>query len=234
MTQSLLAEWPYAAQDHQTWGRLQRRLYPLHAGLATAEYLAVRDDVLGPPGGAMPTLSVASDRLTDATGFALRPAGGVVGYAEFFADLAAGEFPVNQAMRSPAEADFTPVPDWFHEAVGHAAALAVPAVAELYRGFGAAGGRCRTEADFRRLGKVFWFTAEVGLVREGGAVKAFGGALLSSVAELAGLADAEVRPFDLAAIEATRFDYKVPQRLYFVADSLAALCAATAARLAAW
>src|SRR5207248_462920 len=123
-----------------------------------------------------------------------------------------------QFLRDPESPDFSPLPDWFHEAVGHAGMLASPRVARLYRLFGRTGVRASSKEGLRRLGRLYWFSAEAGVVREGGAVKAFGGAILSSVAEITAFHQCELLPFVAETVEAADYDIYRPQPRFFVAE----------------
>jgi phenylalanine-4-hydroxylase len=69
--------------------------------------------------------------------------------------------------------------------------------------------------------KIYWFTVEFGLCREGGAVKAFGAGLLSSFGELEYCLSEkpEKVPFDPEKAALTKYPITEYQPLYFVADS---------------
>ena len=67
---------------------------------------------------------------------------------------------------------------------------------------------------------------------EGGVPKALGAGLLSSAGELHGIERADIRPFDIEAIEATPYGTDDLQPTLFVADSVAALIESTLSALA--
>jgi phenylalanine-4-hydroxylase len=74
------------------------------------------------------------------------------------------------------------------------------------------------DATVERIGRLYWFTLEFGVVREGGALKACGAGLLSSFGELGRFAaQAELRPFDAGAVAATPYDPTDYQKLLYVA-----------------
>lgn len=64
-----------------------------------------------------------------------------------------------------------------------------------------AGKRCRWRGSSARMARLFWFTVEFGLVREGGEVKIYGSGLISTHADAANALgpDCERRPFSLEA-----------------------------------
>ncbi|KAJ2371911.1 hypothetical protein H4S02_009384, partial [Coemansia sp. RSA 2611] len=71
------------------------------------------------------------------------------------------------------------------------------------------------------LATIFWFTAEFGLCREGGDVRAFGAGLLSSFGELeyALTEKPEKRTFDPSQAAVQKYPITQYQPVYFVADS---------------
>jgi phenylalanine-4-hydroxylase len=69
------------------------------------------------------------------------------------------------------------------------------------------------------VSRVFWFTIEYGLVMEDGRTKACGASLLSSGAELDYFLDAEIRPFDVAAMGRQKYLVEEYQPVLFRAES---------------
>jgi phenylalanine-4-hydroxylase len=114
---------------------------------------------------------------------------------------------------------YTPEPDVVHELLGHACTLASPVLCELNRQVGRAAARATSHEGLERLGRVYWFSIEFGVLREAGAVRAFGAGLLSSAGELEAMHDAELRPFDTALMEQQDYDVTRYQPILFCADS---------------
>jgi phenylalanine-4-hydroxylase len=133
--------------------------------------------------------------------------------------LARGVFLSTQYIRHHSSPLYTPEPDVAHEVVGHAMTLASESLAELNRLFGEAVGRTRSAEALERLSRVYWFTIEFGVLREGGELKAYGTGLLSSAGELEAMRDAKLRPFDLEAASRTDYDPTRYQPILFCADS---------------
>src|SRR5262249_2005480 len=150
----------------------------LHARLACREHLAAFPRIGFTP-ARIAQLAEVSTVLRSATGFSLQPVAGLVTPRAFMEKLADGMFLATQYMRHHSRPFYTPEPDVIHELIGHCALLTEPRYANVNRMFGEATRRAddaRTEALIR----VYWYTLEFGLVREGDAVKAFGAGLLSS------------------------------------------------------
>ncbi|MGH7131380.1 MAG: phenylalanine 4-monooxygenase, partial [Phycisphaerales bacterium] len=73
-----------------------------------------------------------------------------------------------------------------------------------------------------RLGRLFWFTVEFGLIREDNRVKIYGSGLVSSHGEAEyslTSSDPERRPFDLEQVCNTTFEIDHYQPIYYVLES---------------
>src|SRR5213079_1397378 len=88
----------------------------------------------------------------------------------------------------------------------HGVTLASPRLAELNRLFGKAVQSTQSADALEKLSRVYWFTIEFGVLREDGAVKAYGTGLLSSAGELDEMRSARLRPFDLEAASSEEYD----------------------------
>jgi phenylalanine-4-hydroxylase len=106
-----------------------------------------------------------------------------------------------------------------HEIVGHAVTLASNRLAELNRLFGQAVKRTSSLEALNRLSRVYWFTIEFGVLRENGALKAYGTGLLSSAGELTAMHNAELRPLDFETASRHEYDPTRFQPVLFCANS---------------
>jgi phenylalanine-4-hydroxylase len=224
---------PYTEEENALWRTIRDALKPAHRAHACAEYLeaARRLDL---PRAAIPQLREVSERVQRISGFRLEPVAGLVAPRVFLESLADGVFLCTQYIRHHSTPFYTPEPDVVHELLGHALTLASPRLAELNRLFGEAVRRTTSAEELEKLSRVYWFTIEFGVVREGGDVKAYGTGLLSSAGELEAMGRAKLRPLDPA--EATRTDYDPTrfQPVLFCADSFDALCDTLKRFLARW
>jgi phenylalanine-4-hydroxylase len=128
-------------------------------------------------------------------------------------------FLCTQYIRHHSTPLYTPEPDVVHEIVGHGVTLASQRLAELNRLFGNAVKRTTAADHLEKLSRVYWFTIEFGVLREGGEVKAYGTGLLSSAGELEEMRDAELRSFDLEAASECAYDPTHFQPVLFCAES---------------
>src|SRR5438477_8102676 len=112
------------------------------------------------------------------------PVDGLFTAGAFLSQLARGVFLSTQNMRHHSVPLYTPEPDVVHELVGHAATFGHEGFVRLNRAFGEATLRARDDAAVEKIGRLYWFTLEFGVVREGAKLKVYGAGLLSSFGEL--------------------------------------------------
>ena len=214
----------YSAADHATWRTLfarQSALFPRHAARAWRDGLARLDCA-----GGVPDFARASDRLRAATGFSLVAVPGLIPDADFFDHLAARRFPVTHWIRRPDELDYIVEPDVFHDFLGHVPLLTNPAFAGFMQAYGELGHRAQAMGALRPLARLYWHMVEFGLIRESGAIRAYGAGILSSRAETLH-ATASPTPrrirFDLARVLRSEFFIDDLQPTYFVVEDTAEL-----------
>lgn len=213
-----MPEAPYTKEEHQVWRAVWEALAPAHQAHACAEYLAcVRR--LAFASDRIPQLSEVNERVQAISGFRLEPVAGLVEPRVFLESLASGIFLCTQYIRHHSTPLYTPEPDVVHEIVGHAVTLASKRLAELNRLFGKAVKRTSSLEALNRLSRVYWFTVEFGVLREDGALKAYGTGLLSSAGELEAMHNAELLPLDLERASRHEYDPTHYQPVLFCADS---------------
>lgn len=165
---------------------------------------------------------------------------GVPGYLPakaFFACLAQREFPTTVLVRPREVMDYLPEPDIFHDVFGHVPLHTLKVFADFLQTYGKAALLCDDEYHVKRLGRLFWFTVEFGLIRENGQIKVYGSGLVSSHAESAYSLTGEwenkgasvpdctprevpiYRPFDLNRVCDTDFEIDHYQPIYYVLES---------------
>lgn len=214
----------YAPEDHATWRTLynaQAALLPRHAARAFRDGLDRLDFA-----GGVPDFAAVSARLREATGWTLVAVPGLIPDAPFFAHLAARRFPVTHWIRRPEELDYIVEPDIFHDSFGHVPLLTQPDFADFLHAYGALGAHTAEIGALKPLARLYWHMVEFGLIREDGALRAYGAGILSSATETrhatTGTAPRRLR-FDLERV--LRSDYVIDelQPTYFVIDDYAEL-----------
>ena len=146
------------------------------------------------------------------------PAAGLVELLQFYGSLADGVFHSTQYVRHHSVPLYTPEPDVLHEVFGHGNCLAHDRFAALYRAAGEACRRVETPEALEFISKVFWFSLEFGVVREDGDVRCYGAGLLSSYGEIQQVAQADLRPLDIARMGVQTYDITHYQPILFCAE----------------
>jgi phenylalanine-4-hydroxylase len=221
-TGSPVPEVPYTDEEHGVWRTCCRELAVRHERFACDEVLRAAG-ALRLPDDHVPQLDEVSGLLAPHTGFRYEPVPGLVEPRDFYAALADHRFMSTQYIRHHSVPHYTPEPDVIHEVIGHATQLASPRFAELYVAVGRAAQRLEAADAIAALSRIFWFTIEFGVVRERGALKAYGAGILSSFGELEAFHTADVRSFDIRAMAAQSYDITRYQPVLFAADSVDAL-----------
>jgi len=214
-----LPEVDYTPAEHATWRVVCGDLRRAWAETACHSHLEAVEE-LGLPADRVPQLAEVSDRLSRSTGFRYQPAAGLAPLRGFYRSFGDGVFWSTQYLRHPSKPLYTPEPDLCHEVLGHATQLADPRWAACYRRVAACTDRLENPGALSFLSKVFWFTVEFGVVREGGEVRAYGAGLLSSVGELGAFRQAELRDLDWVAMGTTVYDITRYQPVLYAAGSL--------------
>jgi len=210
----------YTAADHDTYYRLYQRQSAQLPGLASEAFIAALPSL-----GArerIPRFDDVNEGLYKATGWELVAVPGLIPEVPFFQLLANRKFPVTDWIRKPEEFDYIVEPDVFHDLFGHVPLLFNPVFADYVQRYGEGGLKAARLGACEMLSRLYWYTIEFGLIREGGALRAYGAGILSSAGELPySVQSPEPRrlPLELARTMRTRYKIDTYQQTYFVIDS---------------
>jgi phenylalanine-4-hydroxylase len=231
----------YTAEDHETWRKLYARQTALLPGLAAQSYIDLLP-TLGATQG-IPRFEDINVRLMPATGWQLVGVPGLIPEVPFFTLLANRKFPVTDWIRTRAEMDYVVEPDIFHDLFGHVPLLFDRAYADHIQAYGQGALKAHAlaqsdascKAAVEHLSRLYWYTIEFGLQREGDAVRAYGAGILSSPGELAHSVQSpepERLPLtntpELLHCMASKYKIDSYQSQYFVIENFEALLALTA------
>lgn len=211
----------YTAADHATWDTLfarQSAMLPTRAVSAFMDGL----DVLRMDRPGIPDFGELNDRLSKATGWQVVAVPGLVPDAVFFDHLANRRFVAGRFIRSPAQLDYLQEPDIFHDVFGHVPLLVHPVFADYMQAYGEGGLRAEKLGMIEALARLYWYTVEFGLIRDGSGLKLYGAGIVSSHGEsLFALDDPSPHRigFDLERVMRTRYRIDDYQQNYFVIDS---------------
>ncbi|XP_052691881.1 tryptophan 5-hydroxylase 1-like isoform X1 [Crassostrea angulata] len=176
----------YTKEERNTWGTVYNKLvelYPDHACATFNRNFQLLQTECNYRATDIPQLEVVSKFLQNRTGFRLRPAPGLISPRDFLAALALRTFYTTQYIRHKSKPEFTPEPDICHELLGHVPLFADEDFAQFAQEIGLASLGAPFK-HIRKLSRLYWYTVEVGLLKEDGKKKVYGAALLSSAHEL--------------------------------------------------
>jgi phenylalanine-4-hydroxylase len=210
----------YSAEQHAVWAELVRRRRPDIEAFACREFLEGYE-IIGLANDRLPNLSAISARLRSRTGWSATPVSGFLPSDAFFEMLDARKFPTTTWLRSRDSLGYTPEPDIFHDVFGHVPMHAHPVFADFLQHYGSVCARIKDKETLERLGRLFWYTVEFGLIREGAHVKMYGSGVISSQNECSNVMDGgcEVRDFNLDEVLATPVKVDRIHHLLFAIES---------------
>lgn len=211
----------YTPDQHAVWADLVNRRMPQLEEHACEEYLAgfhqigLREDTI-------PNLTEVNRRLGPRTGWNATPVSGFLPPDAFFEMLAARQFPTTTWLRKRESLEYTPEPDIFHDVFGHVPMHAHPVFANFLQQYGRVCATLMHDKDkLERMGRLFWFTVEFGVIRQKGTIKLYGSGLISSHGESTHVINKgpKIRDFDLDAVLNQEFLVSEMQKVLYAVES---------------
>lgn len=211
----------YTAEEHATWDKLYARQAKLLPGRASQAYLNGLDALKLSESG-IPNFEELSERLMKLTGWQVVAVPGLVPDDVFFDHMANRRFVAGNFIRRPDQLDYIQEPDVFHDVFGHVPMLADPIFADYLAAYGRGGNRALELGALKQLGRLYWYTVEFGLIREGDDLRIYGAGIVSSSAESVFSLESDSPNrigFDMKRVMQT--DYRIDdfQQNYFVIPS---------------
>jgi phenylalanine-4-hydroxylase len=211
----------YTPVEHALWDRLFACQTAMLAGRAAAPFLQGLEMLrLSKPG--IPDFDELSERLYKATRWSVVAVPGLVPDDVFFEHLANRRFVAGRFIRAPAQIDYLEEPDVFHDVFGHVPLLANPVFGDYMQAYGEGGLRALKFGSIQRLARLYWYTVEFGLIRQGAQLRLYGAGIVSSHGEsVFALDDASPNRlgFDLRRVMRTKYRIDDYQENYFVIES---------------
>ena len=211
----------YSPQEHATWDRLYARQSKLLPGRVVPQFLEGLD-LLNLEGPGIPDFERLSEVLMKRTGWQVVAVPGLIPDDAFFDHLANRRFVAGNFIRRPDQLDYLEEPDVFHDVFGHVPLLAHPVFADYMQAYGKGGQRASQLGAIQRLSRLYWYTVEFGLIRNGDDLAIYGAGIVSSAGESKFALD-DPSPnrigFDLERVMRTPYRIDDYQQTYFVIDS---------------
>lgn len=211
----------YTAEDLAVWKTLYERQMTILPELAAREYLESIEKV-NFTADRIPHFDEVNSLLDKYTGWQIDVVPHIIPNEEFFPKLARRTFGATTWLRKMHELDYLEEPDMFHDVFGHVPLLSNTTFCAFFHGLSKIAMKHLDNPEaIEKLGRMYWFTIEFGLIRESGKLKIYGAGIMSSHGETKYSVSSEPThlPFDVKTILSTDYDNMRIQDKYFVIDS---------------
>ena len=210
----------YGEADHRIWTTLYERQADILPERACDAFLHGLD-ALDLHGRGIPDFRQLNETLLALTGWRIVAVPGLVPDAVFFDHLANRRFPAGNFIRGADELDYLKEPDIFHDVFGHVPMHAHPVFADFLQHYGSICAKAKDAEILERLGRLFWYTVEFGLIRQHGKIRVYGSGVISSHKECTNVIDegCDIRDFNLDEVLATEVKVDEIQKRLFAIES---------------
>ena len=210
----------YTEEQHAVWAELVGRMMPEIEQHAAREYIE-GFGIIGLQKDKLPNLEAISARLAPRTGWSSTPVSGFLPAPAFFEMLASRNFPTTTWLRSRESLEYTPEPDIFHDVFGHVPMHSHKVFADFLERYGRVCAAISDAAVLEKLGRLFWYTVEFGVIRQHGEFKVYGSGLISSHGECRNVmaGNCAIHDFTLDEVLATKVKVDELHKLLFAVSS---------------
>ncbi|UWZ84467.1 phenylalanine 4-monooxygenase [Occallatibacter riparius] len=210
----------YTPEQHAVWAELVGRVLPNVERHAAREYLE-GFQIIGLQPDRLPNLADITKRLGPRTGWSSTPVSGFLPAPAFFEMLANRLFPTTTWLRSRESLEYTPEPDIFHDVFGHVPMHAHRVFGDFLEHYGRVCAAVQDQMILEKLGRLFWYTVEFGLIRQDGEIKAYGSGVISSAGECQNVINGGCAIHDFSLDEVLNTPVKVDelQKVLFAVNS---------------
>jgi phenylalanine-4-hydroxylase len=210
----------YTDEQHAVWAELVGRVLPNVEKHAASEYLE-GFQIIGLQPDRLPNLADITKRLGPRTGWSSTPVSGFLPAPAFFEMLANRLFPTTTWLRSRESLEYTPEPDIFHDVFGHVPMHAHRVFGDFLEHYGRVCAAVSDRTILEKLGRLFWYTVEFGLIRQNGEIKAYGSGVISSAGECQNVISGGCAIHDFSLDEVINTPVKVDelQKVLFAVNS---------------
>lgn len=211
----------YTEEDFSVWKVLfDRQLknlesYVSHDFLEALETVNFRPDRI-------PDFNEVNDILQKKTGWSLHTVPCISPQDQFFNLLSQKKFTATCWIRRMNELDYLEEPDMFHDVFAHTPLLSNPTYCNFFKSIGdLALKHIHHPSVIEKLGRLYWFTIEFGMIYKNNEINAFGAGVISSADETKHALSSRSKKIDFSIekIFDTNFRTDILQERYFVIDS---------------
>lgn len=208
----------YTEEDFEVWKILFDRQLKNLEGYVSHDFLEALEQVNFRP-ERIPDFQEVNAILLEKTGWSLHTVPCISPQEEFFRLLSRRQFTATCWIRSKKQLEYLEEPDMFHDVFAHTPLLSNATYCNFFKSIGdLALKNIDNEAVIKKLGRLYWFTIEFGLIYKNNIVNAFGAGVISSAGETKHALSSRSRKidFDIRKIFDADFRTDVFQETYFV------------------
>jgi phenylalanine-4-hydroxylase len=217
----------YTQEDFEVWKILFDRQMKNLENHVSLDFLEALEKVKFTP-DKIPDFIEVNGILQKQTGWGLHTVPCISAQPEFFNLLSQKQFTATCWLRSKQQLDYLEEPDMFHDVFAHTPLLSNDAYCKFFKAMGdLAMKHINNPAIIEKLGRLYWFTIEFGMIYENRNMKVYGAGIISSSGETNNALSNKVEKFDFSIEKVfnTYFRTDVLQDKYFVIDSFEQLLA---------
>lgn len=211
----------YTEEDFAVWKILFDRQLKNLESYVSHDFLEALETVNFKP-DRIPDFTEVNSILLDKTGWSLHTVPCISPQDEFFRLLSQKKFTATCWIRKMSELDYLEEPDMFHDVFAHTPLLSNPTYCKFFKSIGdLALNHINNPSIIEKLGRLYWFTIEFGMIYKNNEINAFGAGVISSAGETKHALSSHSKKidFDIRKIFNTDFRTDVLQENYFVIDS---------------
>lgn len=211
----------YTKEDFLVWETLFTRQMDTLSTHASNDYLNAINQIQFNR-NQIPDFIEVNKILNASTGWGLTTVPNISPPKLFFEFLTKKQFTATCWLRTMAQLDYLEEPDMFHDVFGHAPLLTNHNYGNFFQELGRlAVTHEGNDEIINRIGRLYWFTIEFGLIKESDRLKVFGAGIMSSRSESAHALshNSKKLDFDVGKIMNTDYRTDILQSQYFVIDS---------------
>lgn len=218
----------YTEEDFEVWKILFDRQMKNLEGNVSLDFLQALDKVKFRP-DKIPDFAEVNTILQRQTGWGLHTVPNISAQPEFFNLLSQKKFTATCWIRSKDQLDYLEEPDMFHDVFAHTPLLSNDAYTQFFKAMGdLAMKHIHNPVIIEKLGRLYWFTIEFGMIYENRNMKIYGAGIISSSGETQNALSKRVKKhdFSIEKVFNSTFRTDILQDKYFVIDSFDQLLAA--------
>lgn len=211
----------YTQEDFEVWKILfERQMKNLEANVSV-DFLEALQKVQF-TSEKIPDFTQVNSLLQQHTGWGLHTVPCISEQRDFFNLLAQKKFTATCWLRSKEQLDYLEEPDMFHDVFAHTPLLSNEAYCRFFKSMGnLAMKHINNPLVIEKLGRLYWFTIEFGMIYENRNMKVYGAGIISSAGETKNALSNKVQKFDFSVqqVFVTDFRTDILQDKYFIIDS---------------